>query len=158
MANITSPFYDNLICHKNYESINLAPARVETKTFILFLAAHLNLIRRGIPESVVSKFFDCYDDMIVKMAEVDRFVKDPVRFRAQTNCMSDSEITERQLRQLGELGRREEPIRQMIEKLQYDLFDAADQGHRRQFESLLYAATKELREMTNHLYELIEAD
>lgn len=158
MEKIASPFYDNeLICDKSFEPINYTLARVETKTFIQMLNDRM----RVVSGPTLRGFFDCYDDAIIKIAEVDRELKNSktliARISGITNIknLSESEIERLQLKQLSELGKREESIRRMLDKLQKDLFETAMKKNDYEFDSLLKEATIELESKVQHLYKLI---
>ena len=157
MISRTSPFYDrSLICSENYEPVCFSNARVETRTFIELLKENMNLNGFEISERAINNFFDCYDETLVKIAEADRAIKDPERFHAKVAHLSDSEIEEKKLRMLRELGRREESIRVQIEKLQSDLYDATKKRNNTEFSYFLVNATSELKRKVDYLYELVE--
>lgn len=162
MREITCPFHDEgLICDKSFEPINFTLARVETKTFIQMLNDRV----RVVPGPKLRFFFDCYDDAMAKIAEVDEKMKDPKtlinRISKITNIknLSESEIEKLKLKQLNELGKREECIRRVLDKLQKNLFDAVMKDNFYDFEVLLKEGAVELNIKVDYLYELIsEAD
>lgn len=157
MANRAGTFYDHsLICREEFEPINFAVARVETKTFIDLLRTYMDLIRFRIPGPAVDSFFECYDDALVKMAEVERFIKDPDVLRTKVAGMSVTKSEDYQYRRLKEWGYRKEAIFSLIEKLQNNLYDAATKNDNKAFTYLLINAESELREKVDYLYELID--
>ena len=157
MANRAGIFYDySLICREDFEPINFAVARVETKTFIELLRTYMDLIRFRIPGPAVDSFFECYDNALIKMAEVERAIKDTEKFRSKISEMSVAESEEYQYRRLKEWGYRKEAIFSLIEKLQNDLYDTATKCDNKAFTYLLINAESELREKVEYLYELID--
>ena len=156
MANEASTFYDHsLICREGFEPVNFAIARVETKTFIDLLRTYMDLIRFRIPGTVVDDFFDCYDDALIKMAEVERAIKGSEMLFAKTTDTNVAESEGYQFCHLNDWEYRRESIRDLIEKLQNNLYDAAIKCDNKAFTYLLINAESELREKVDYLYELI---
>ena len=155
MASRPSTFCDySLIFSEAYKPFNLAIARVETKTFIELLWG--NFVNGNKPGGEMTYFFKIYDEAMAKIAEVDQKIKDPESFHAEIEDMNIDEIDELQLKRLYELGHREQLIRELIDNLQDELFDATMRRDKELFRLLLEAAAYELETKVSYLCELME--
>lgn len=161
MSEFTSPFYDErLIYYDGFEPLNFAHAEIETKTYVWLLAHHLKTIRISYSlKKAVEEFFDCYDDAMIKIAEVEGYATKH-EITDSTNITNERLYWEERKysRTHDPVMRRERLIYNTLRAAQKEFFKKAIEGGIFAFEDALKETTKELRERANYLYELMPKD